>query len=368
MCEGPCRFLRSNLALSRLPLAVFLTLFLFSLNLPLLSSTPFVSTPSVSNYFSWGFDDGNTAGWVPIEQWVVGSPRPEPPQECVVVSGEYSLKTCDTLYRLHDFQDFAFETQVRLIDFQRQPIWGLSFRVNPASVDYADIVTMTGDSYSLFQGYLFEFVGTTLYLFRCVGHHNGACTVIGSAYPTVDPYAVHTLKVIASGPIIRAYLDNVLAIDVVDFAFGSGLLGIRSYPNGCGFEGCVSVTANFDNLNITPLHIVKIDVPEKIPSPTVASASRLIRVVIPSNSTFDAAQIELSTIRFGNLKTSLGAVAIRSDLILVQGRSQASGLELWFRNGDTGFMQNDDAACLLGYTNSGQQIFGCNSILPEQPF
>lgn len=312
-----------------------------------------------STYFAWPFDDGNVAGWTPVVGWNSEAGRPEYPQACEIVNGEYSLTTCEPLYRLHSFSDFAFEAQARLVQAAREPIWGIAFRVNPAAPIYSSIVEITGDPYTFAQGYFLEFVGSTLYLFRCTE----SCSVLGSTPSPIDPFVSHTLKVVALGSNIRGFVNDLLVFEVRDSVFSEGLVGLFSIPNGCDASGCQAVTTNFDNVRIVPEKIVPIDVGSgKGPNVITENANRSVSVSILSDATFDATQIDPSTVTFGNLKITRGTEPVRWELLDLTRKDGMLDLRLWFLSQDTGITAGDTVACLIGKTYSGLQVFGCDSI------
>lgn len=204
--------------------------------------------------YSWNFDSANTTGWTPIVGWNSAASRPEYPQSCRVVAGEYSLTTCEPLYRSRNFTDLIFEAQVRMVNASGTPIWGIGFRENPAGPAYTSIVNATHDRYTLPQGYSFEFIGSTAYLYKCEESPTIVCSVLASALSNgTNIYAENTLKVVAIGPDIQIFLNWAKIMEVHDYQFPSGQVELFSVPNGCGASGCASVTSNFDNVAITPL-------------------------------------------------------------------------------------------------------------------
>ena len=222
--------------------------------LPLVGQARAITTPTVmqanssnsvsKSIFYWNFNNGDATGWIPIIGWNSETQQPQYPIACKVVNGQYSLTTCESLYRLHNFTDLIFSAQVKVVQAATEPIWGIGFRINPASPAYASIVAVTGDPYTLAQGYFFEFVGSSAYLYSC----QATCTALASASPNVNPFATNILTIVAAGSSITGFVNGVQVISVTDSTFSQGRISLFSIPNGCSASGCSAVTSNFDNV------------------------------------------------------------------------------------------------------------------------
>jgi hypothetical protein len=210
------------------------------------STVPTQSSISNQRIFYWNFNDGTAPGWVPVIGWNSDTGQPQYPISCQIVNGEYSLTTCEPIYRLHNFTDFVYSAQVRVVQAPIQPIWGIGFRINPANSQYASITAVTGDKYTLAQGYFMEFIGSSLYLYMC----QATCSVLASASPNINIYANNYLTVLAYGSTIIGFVNGVQSFNVVDSTFSQGTLMLFSIPNGC----CnAAIITNFDNVLLATL-------------------------------------------------------------------------------------------------------------------
>ncbi|NOU98852.1 DUF1080 domain-containing protein [Paenibacillus sp. LMG 31457] len=170
-------------------------------------------------HFLDNFDDRNADGWTTYGGvWSAASGA------FTVINGEgYKAVANDT-----HFQNFTYEADVSMSASPDLANAGVIFRVSNPTIGTDNL-----------QGY---YAGITLAGRVQLGRlDNNWTELANNAVPSISVDTVYRLKVVAAGPKIDVYVNNMLVASAVDSTFTEGAIGVRTYK----------ANATFDNIRVT---------------------------------------------------------------------------------------------------------------------
>jgi hypothetical protein len=165
------------------------------------------------------FDDLNAEGWTTYGgEWSAASGA------YTVINGDgFKAVANDT-----NFQDFTFETDLSMSASPNLANAGVIFRVNNPTLGSDNL-----------KGY---YAGITLAGRVQLGRLDNNWTELANKVaPPISINTVYRLKVVAKGPNIDVYVNDILVVSAVDSTFTEGAIGLRTYK----------ANATFDNINVT---------------------------------------------------------------------------------------------------------------------
>lgn len=172
-----------------------------------------------------------------------------------------------------------------------------------------------------------------------------------------------TLKMKLLGDWIRCYINNVLVMDVHDNTIAGGSIGFFN----AGAE------SRFDNVQVTPLHNVVVDVKPGSDANCIncKNANGVITVALLTTDLFAATQVDHTTVRFGKTGTEAAEMHTKNG---VARRHEEDvdwdgdlDMVFHFKFQDTDLDCDDTNAVLTGCTFNGEEIYGCDAVRMVDP-